>query len=54
MRSKCQPQDQSLQWFFVCVLGKCYGALFQGVDPGEEDDDDEDDDNYLMWTFIFI
>ena len=25
----------------IFVPGDCYGALFQGVDPGEEDDDDE-------------
>ena len=49
MRSKCQPQDQSLEWFFDFVLGNCYGALFQGLDPGEEDDEDadEDDDNFF-------
>ena len=31
------------------VLGNCYGALFQGLDPGEEDDEDEeeDDDNFF-------
>ena len=26
---------------FYFFLGNCYGALFQGVDPGDEDDDDE-------------
>ena len=26
--------------FSFFFLGNCYGALFQGVDPGEEDDEE--------------
>ena len=41
MRSKCQPTT------VFNVLGNCYGALFQGLDP-EEDDEDEDDGDVIV------